>query len=213
MRKGIDYFVEFLCWMALLHSFFIASLALVSLLIYSPIVALNDPKTSQQLHNVIETNLPWLPEAWVVGVLSVIFIMSFLIGTYFLSRIVVLHRERRRIVHSATRGHIMISLAAVRNFIERLLMHEFDLRKYRVFLHQASKGIDVRIRAAIPVGRNVLQTGELMQKRIQERVEDRLGVKVSHIEIIAQAVISEGEAMEEEDEEGNRLYTAGREHD
>jgi uncharacterized alkaline shock family protein YloU len=200
--------------MASLYSFLIAFLAGESIWILSPWQPLNDRATVQKLHDVLNTTFSWVPgfkDYWVIAFLLIIGVMSLLIGIFFASKIMLLHRERKRITHESSRGHIQISLQAIRTFIERLLVNEFGLRKYRVMLHQTRLGLEMRIRATIPVGRNVLQTSERMQKIIQERVEDRLGVKVKKIEIIASGVVGEGEA--EEDEEGTRVYTSGGELD
>ena len=220
MRRATEYFVEFLCWIAFVYSMVLVVVAADSL--YA-IVVNDHTDTRQKFYAVLQDLIPlnwdwlhWLREWLNQGMGLILFVMgamSFLIGLFFLSKIILLHRERKRIVHAASRGHIKISIAAIRSFIERLLIHEFGLRKFRILIYQTKEGLDMLIRATIPVGRNVLQTGERMQKLIQERVEDRLGVKVKNIEIVALGVVSDGETVEEEDEEGNRLYSAGGELD
>jgi uncharacterized alkaline shock family protein YloU len=210
LRRGTDYLIEALCWIALLHSFFIAFIATESIIILVTPVPVNDPGTVQKLHDVLTSYLPDLFDAWVVPLLSVMAVMSFLIGLFFLSKIIVMRRERRRIVHSTPRGRIQISLVAVRSFIERVLVSEFGLEKFRVFLRQTGAGLEVRVRAIVPVGRNVLQTGEQMQKIVQQGVEEKLGVKIKGVEIIAQGVAAEGESEAEPDA---RLYASGDELD
>ncbi|MBI1743597.1 alkaline shock response membrane anchor protein AmaP [Candidatus Acetothermia bacterium] len=211
MRRGADYFIELLCWIAFLHSLLIAFISGDSLW---ALIQKDPTMAAQKLHEVLKSLIPvewtWI-DPWIVPLLAVIAAMSLLIGFFFLSKVIILHRERQRIVHEGSRGYIHISLTAIRSFIERLLINEFGLRKFRVFLHQTAQGLDVRIRATVPVGRNVLQTGERMQQIVQERVEEKLGVKVKQIEIVAQGVVGEGET--EEDEEGARLYTSGGELD
>jgi len=220
VRRVTEYFVELLCWIAFVYSMLLVVVAVDSL--YA-LLANDLTDTRQKFYAVLQDLIPkswgwlhWMSDwfnQWMVLILFIMGAMSFLIGLFFLSKIIVLHRERKRIVHPASRGHIQISIAAVHSFIERLLISEFGLRKFRILIYQPKDGLDVLIRATIPVGRNVLQTGERMQKLIQERVEERLGVKVKKIEIVAQGVVGEGETVVDEDEEGNRLYSAGGEVD
>jgi uncharacterized alkaline shock family protein YloU len=132
---------------------------------------------------------------WVTVLLDIFALLLFLMGFYFLAQLLQARRRWKRIQHEGSRGPIEISLFAIRSYIERILAHEFGLRRYRVALEKTGDGLHVFVRAELPIGRNVLDTAEKIQQSIEENVEDRVGVKVHRVQVIAAGIAGEG--MEE----------------
>lgn len=128
---------------------------------------------------------------WWVVLLDVMALVLFLVGVYFLAQLLQARRRWKRIQHESPRGPVEISLFAIRSYIERILAYEFGLRRYRVALEHTSNGLYVFIRAELPVGKNVLDTAERIQQTIEEHVEDRVGVKVHRVQVIAAGIVSE----------------------
>lgn len=114
----------------------------------------------------------------------------FLVGLYFLAQFIQSRRRWRHIQHEGPRGPIEISLFAIRSYIERLLQQDFGLARFRVALEKKGDGLEVLVRAELPVGNNVLDTAERIQKTIEESVEDRVGVKVRRVQIIAAGLVT-----------------------
>lgn len=141
---------------------------------------------------VWELFVAFIRSTWGVLLLDGAALVLFLIGVYFLAQLLQARRRWKRIQHDSPRGPVEISLFAIRSYIERILAHEFGLRRYRVALENTSNGLYVFIRAELPVGRNVLNTAEKIQQTVEESVEDRVGVKVHRVQVIAAGIASEG---------------------
>ncbi len=142
---------------------------------------------------VIERNIlvEWLyNDIWVILLLDIFAAIFFLVGLYFLAQFIQSRRRWRRIQHEGPRGPIEISLFAIRSYIEKLLQQDFGLARFRVALEKRGDGLEVLVRAELPVGNNVLDTAERIQKTIEESVEDRVGVKVRRVQIIAAGIVS-----------------------
>ncbi|MCL6642264.1 MAG: alkaline shock response membrane anchor protein AmaP [Candidatus Bipolaricaulota bacterium] len=140
---------------------------------------------------VWEYFVAFIKNSWGIVLLDVVALLLFLIGIYFLAQLLQARRRWKRIQHESPRGPVEISLFAIRSYIERILAYEFGLRRYRVALENTSNGLYVFIRAELPVGRNVLNTAERIQQTIEENVEDRVGVKVHRVQVIAAGITSE----------------------
>ncbi|MCX8103398.1 MAG: alkaline shock response membrane anchor protein AmaP [Candidatus Bipolaricaulota bacterium] len=135
--------------------------------------------------------MEFLRSTWGIVLLDVMALLLFLIGVYFLAQFLQARRRWKRIQHDSPRGPVEISLFAIRSYIERILAYEFGLQRYRVALENTSNGLYVFIRAELPVGRNVLNTAERIQQTVEESVEDRVGVKVHRVQVIAAGIASE----------------------
>ena len=144
------------------------------------------------LERVWEYFVAFIQNTWGIVLLDAFALLFFLIGLYFLAQLLQARRRWKRIQHESPRGPVEVSLFAIRSYIERILAYEFGLRRYRVALENTSNGLYVFIRAELPVGRNVLNTAEKIQQTIEENVEDRVGVKVHRVQVIAAAITSEG---------------------
>jgi uncharacterized alkaline shock family protein YloU len=140
---------------------------------------------------VWEYFVAFIKNSWGIVLLDVVALLLFLIGIYFLAQWLQARRRWKRIQHESPRGPVEISLFAIRSYIERILTYEFGLQRYRVALENTSNGLYVFIRAELPVGRNVLNTAEKIQQTIEENVEDRVGVKVHRVQVIAAGITSE----------------------
>jgi uncharacterized alkaline shock family protein YloU len=140
---------------------------------------------------VWEYFVAFIKNSWGIVLLDVVALLLFLIGIYFLAQWLQARRRWKRIQHESPRGPVEISLFAIRSYIERILAYEFGLQRYRVALENTSNGLYVFIRAELPVGRNVLNTAEKIQQTIEENVEDRVGVKVHRVQVIAAGITSE----------------------
>lgn len=136
-------------------------------------------------------------QLWMLVLLDLFAGIFFLIGLYFLGQFIQSRRRWRRIHHEGPRGPIEISLFAIRSYIEKLLQQDFGLSHYRVALDKQGDGLEVLVRAELPVGENVLDTAERIQKTIKESVEDRVGVKVQRVQIIAAGIVLGRETAEE----------------
>lgn len=130
---------------------------------------------------------------WVVILLDLFAAVFFLVGLYFLAQWIQSRRRWRHIQHDSPRGPVEISLFAIRSYIEKLLQQDFGLARFRVALEKKGDGLDVLIRAELPIGENVLDTAERIQKSIEESVEDRVGVKVQRVQIIAAGIVARPE--------------------
>ncbi|MCS6935982.1 MAG: alkaline shock response membrane anchor protein AmaP [Candidatus Bipolaricaulota bacterium] len=127
---------------------------------------------------------------WVIVVLDLFAAIFFLVGLYFLAQWIQSRRRWRHIQHESPRGPVKISLFAIRSYIEKLLQQDFGLARFRVALENRGDGLDVVVRAELPIGENVLHTAERIQKSIEESVEDRVGVKVRRVQIIAAGIVT-----------------------
>ncbi len=143
------------------------------------------------LERVWEYFVAFIKNTWGIVLLDAFALLFFLIGLYFLAQLLQARRRWKRIQHESPRGPVEISLFAIRSYIERILAYEFGLQRYRVALENTSNGLYVFIRAELPVGRNVLNTAEKIQQTIEENVEDRVGVKVHRVQVIAAGITSE----------------------
>ncbi|MDW8031531.1 MAG: alkaline shock response membrane anchor protein AmaP [Candidatus Bipolaricaulota bacterium] len=128
---------------------------------------------------------------WGIVLFDAFAAVFFLIGLYFLAQLLQARRRWKRIQHESPRGPVEISLFAIRSYIERLLADEFGLRRYRVALENTSNGLYVFIRAELPIGQNVIHTAERIQQTVEETVEDRVGVKVHRVQVIAVGITTE----------------------
>lgn len=135
--------------------------------------------------------LAFIKNTWGIVLLDVVALLFFLIGVYFLAQLLQARRRWKRIQHESPRGPVEISLFAIRSYIERILAYEFGLRRYRVALENTTNGLYVFIRAELPVGHNVLNTAERIQQAVEESVEDRVGVKVHRVQVIAAGISGE----------------------
>lgn len=140
-----------------------------------------------------EMFLVFIRSRWGVVLLDAFALVFFLMGLYFLAQLLQARRRWKRIQHESPRGPVEISLFAIRSYIERILAYEFGLQRYRVALENTSNGLYVFIRAELPIGQNVLHTAERIQQTVEETVEDRVGVKVHRVQVIAAGITSEAE--------------------
>lgn len=147
--------------------------------------------TTAPTEKVWEFFIAFIKRPWGIVLLDGVALLFFLIGVYFLAQFLQTRRRWKRIRHESPRGPVEISLFAIRSYIERILAHEFGLRRYRVALENTSKGVYVFIRAELPIDRNVLDTAERIQQTVEESVGDRIGVAVHRVEVVAAGIRSE----------------------
>ena len=134
-----------------------------------------------------ETEPPYLRDALLGGGLL-------LIALYFLVRAVQTERHAAaRIQGRGPQGPIWISLNAVQGFIQGVLRDELGLPKARVRLKPTGKGLIVQVHTTLPLGESVPRLAERVQTRVKARVEERVGVAVRRVEVVAQGVQGEGE--------------------
>ena len=184
MKQTLDYVVEILY----AGAFLVCWAGTAGLLWVAFRVATAPPE------KVWELFVAFIRNSWGIVLLDVVALLLFLIGIYFLAQFLQARRRWKRIQHESPRGPVEISLFAIRSYIERILAYEFGLRRYRVALENTSQGLYVFIRAELPVGRNVLNTAEKIQQTIEESVEDRVGVKVHRVQVVAAGIASESGA-------------------
>lgn len=181
MKQTVDYIVEILY----AGAFLVCWASTAGLLWVAFGVATAPPE------RVWEAFLAFIKDTRGIVLLDVIALLFFLIGAYFLAQLLQARRRWKRIQHESPRGPVEISIFAIRSYIERILAYEFGLQRYRVALENTSNGLYVFIRAELPVGRNVLNTAEKIQQAVEESVEDRVGVKVHRVQVIAAGISSE----------------------
>lgn len=181
MKQTVDYVAEILYAVA----FLVCWIGTAGLLWVAFEVAQAPPEKIWELFVV------FIRSSWGVVLLDAFALLFFLIGLYFLAQLLQARRRWKRIQHESPRGPVEISLFAIRSYIERLLAYEFGLQRYRVALENTSNGLYVFIRAELPIGQNVLHTAERIQQTIEETVEDRVGVKVHRVQVIAAGIASE----------------------
>ncbi len=181
MKQTVDYIAEILY----AGAFLLCWVATGGLLWMTFGVATAPPE------RVWELFIAFIRSQWGIVLLDAFALLFFLIGVYFLAQLLQARRRWKRIQHESPRGPVEISLFAIRSYIERILAYEFGLRRYRVALENTSNGLYVFIRAELPVGQNVLHTAERIQQTVEESVEDRVGVKVHRVQVIAAGIASE----------------------
>jgi uncharacterized alkaline shock family protein YloU len=116
-----------------------------------------------------------------------------LIALYFLVRVIQTERRAKaRIRGQGPQGPIWISLDAVREFIESVLQDELNLREARVLLRTSGKGLIVQVHTALPLGESIPRLAERVQTRVKARVEERIGVAVQRVEVLARGIQGEG---------------------
>lgn len=113
--------------------------------------------------------------------------VSLFLAVYFITLILRLHSRRRRIERQTPRGRIQISPFAIQDFISALLTRE-AIPKFKVYLEKAQDGIEVRLRATLPLGKNVVETAERIQELIRTEIEGRIGIRVNKVEVFAQSL-------------------------
>lgn len=185
MKQTVDYLAE-----VLFAGAFLVCWAVTAGLLWITFSVSHQPKEI-----VWDVFLASFGNIWVTVLLDIFALLLFLIGFYFLAQLLQARRRWKRIQHEGPRGPIEISLFAIRSYIERILAHEFGLQRYRVALEKTGDGLHVSVRAELPIGRNVLDTAEKIQQSIEENVEDRVGVKVHRVQVIAAGIADGG--MEE----------------
>lgn len=181
MKQAVDYIAEILY----AGAFLVCWLGTAGLLWVTFGVA------TASLDKVWEVFLAFIKSSWGIVLLDAFALLLFLMGLYFLAQLLQARRRWKRIQHESSRGPVEISLFAIRSYIERILAYEFGLRRYRVALENTSNGLYVFIRAELPVGQNVLHTAERIQQTVEETVEDRVGVKVHRVQVIAAGITDE----------------------
>ncbi len=130
----------------------------------------------------LETEPPYLRDVIVGGGLL-------LIALYFLVRIIQTERRSKaRIRGQGPQGPIWISLDAVREFIQSVLRDELNLREARVLLRTSGKGLIVQVHTALPLGESIPRLAERVQTRVKARVEERIGVAVQRVEVLARGI-------------------------
>jgi len=121
--------------------------------------------------------------------------VSLFLAVYFLTLILRAHSQRRRIERQTPRGRIQISPFAIEDFIAALLRRE-AIPKFKVYLEKAQDGIEVRLRATLPLGKNVIETAERIQELIRTEIEGRIGIRVTKVEVFAQSISLEAPRLE-----------------
>lgn len=181
MKQAVDYIAEILY----------AGAFLVCWLGTAGLLWVTFGMATAPLDKVWEVFLAFIRSSWGIVLLDAFALLFFLMGLYFLAQLLQARRRWKRIQHESPRGPVEISLFAIRSYIERILAYEFGLQRYRVALENTSNGLYVFIRAELPVGQNVLHTAERIQQTVEETVEDRVGVKVHRVQVIAAGITSE----------------------
>lgn len=181
MKQTVDYLAE-----VLLAGAFLVCWAMTAGLLWLTFSVSYQPR--EEIWNIF---IALASNVWVTIFLDVFAFLLFLMGVYFLAQFLQARRRWKRVQHDSPRGPIEISLFAIRSYIERILAHEFGLRRYRVALEKTGDGLYVFIRAELPIGRNVLDTAKRIQHSVEENVEDRIGVKVRQVQVIAAGILSE----------------------
>jgi len=117
--------------------------------------------------------------------------LSFLLALYFLTRGVLAARGAEpRVMSAGPRGPIWISQGAIRDFILQSLREELGFAHAAVSLRQGRDGIVVQVRTPLPLHQSVTELGAKIQEHVKARVEERIGVTVERVEVLARSVQS-----------------------
>lgn len=182
MNRWMSYFLEFCAWVAML-----LLLGLGGVMVAVLAGRIQPPE------QIIAVLLQRRAASSVVAVILII------IAFYFGGLIVQAHRQRQLITHAGARGAIRISPQAVRDFVVRVLEEELDLPDCRVRLRPGvgSEGaLTILVRIPLPLGQNIIEVGERMQDLLKARVEERIGIAVVSVEVIAAGMPSRRAAAE-----------------
>ena len=129
----------------------------------------------------------WSANIWWDAVLYIFGAVSLFLAVYFITLIFRVHSRRRRIERETPGGRIQISPFAIQDFISALLVRE-AIPKFNVYLENAQDGIVVRLRATLPLGKNVIETAERIQELLRGEIEGRIGIRVKKVEVFAQSL-------------------------
>ncbi len=182
MNRWMSYFLEFCAWVAMLLLLGLAGV----------IVAVLSGRI-QAPEQIIDALLQRRAASSVVAIILI------MIAFYFGGLIVRAHRQRRLITHAGARGAIRISPQAVRDFVMRVLEEELDLPDCRVRLKPAGEkegALSILVRIPLPLGQSIIEVGERMQDLLKARVEERIGIAVDSVEVIAAGMPSSRAAAE-----------------
>lgn len=115
--------------------------------------------------------------------------LSFLLALYFLVRGVLVGRSAEpRVMSAGPRGPIWISQSAIREFILQSLQEEMGFSHASVSLRSGRDGIVVQVRTTLPLHQSVTELGAKIQEHVKARVEERIGVTVERVEVLAKSV-------------------------
>lgn len=146
--------------------------------------------------------------AWGAVVLFVFGALALFSSVYFAVLILQAHSRRRRIERETPGGRIQISPFAIQDFISALLVRE-AIPKFKVYLEKVPDGIVVRLRATLPLGKNVLETAERIQELLRSEIEGRIGIRVKKVEVFAQSISLEASERRLEPVRGIELPSEG----
>lgn len=132
---------------------------------------------------------------WGAVLLYIFGAVSLFLAIYFATLILRAHSWRRRIERQTPRGRIQISPFAIQDFIAALLARE-AIPKFKVHLDKTQDGIEIKLRATLPLRKNVMETAEHIQELIRGEIEGRIGIRVNKVEIFAQSLSLEAPRLE-----------------
>lgn len=129
-------------------------------------------------------------ELWGTGIIYAFAAAFLLAGLYFLVLILRAHIQRGRLVKEGPAGQIQISPWAIKDLVGEILRREIGLGRFRVGLARSGEGIRIKVGAELGSGQSVVRTGEEIQRLLKERVEERIGVEVTEVEVFTRAIES-----------------------
>jgi len=113
-------------------------------------------------------------------------------------------REMRReqcIAFDNPAGEVAISMDAVEDFIRRTGKDFPAVKSLVPQIHAGSDGIAIAIRVDIWGGTNIPRLSEEMQNAIKNRVQDTLGINVSHVTVSVGKIVSADGGVAEADDQ------------
>lgn len=109
------------------------------------------------------------------------------VAVYFLMCVAQTARSQSPIRSMGSGGPIWISPQAVRSLVGDLLEASFEIDDARVAVRPAGDGLRVSVKFSLPPEQRIPELGERIQTEIRNRVEDRIGVTVDQVDVMAQA--------------------------
>ena len=98
-------------------------------------------------------------------------------------------------------GEVAISMDAVEDFIRRAGKEFPAVKSLMPRIQAGADGIAIAIRMDIRGGTNIPRLSEEMQNTIKNRVQDTLGINVSHVTVSVGKIVSSGEEEAETEEQ------------
>lgn len=100
-------------------------------------------------------------------------------------------QDGETIVHHLDMGDVHVSLAAIKNLVERTARHTRGVRGVKVAVQHDGQALKVRLKAVVSPESNVPSVTADMQKRIHDYIQNTVGIELADIQILVDNISNE----------------------